>query len=300
MIVIKCYEEGSDKLKKYFKERLESKTLKYLNVLSQEAKAEAIDEMRKKWKYLAQKFTNVMEGTDVDALMRELVKYKMVDDCEGLEVDEWWAKIADMKEASTENELFPQLSKLALCTLYNSSSEAERDFSSQNFITSNPRKGRMGALKLRSLLQVRSAMGHLSTKCGLCTKAEQLKKEELRKGNKPAPYQVQHCHCQMLELNQDMMKEMRGGLPSQKYHADDKKHVEESEKLEIEREQNRKNDKEKYARILQLEKTRFVNKSKPTSATMSKKRGHLATLAKPNHKAKQSKLTLFSVKPKSQ
>ena len=85
-----------------------------------------------------------------------------MNDDEGVsqEVDKWWASVAKLKHKEDRSQVFPHLSKLALglCTVYNSSSPAERDFTVQSHIYADKRVHKLGQKKLVAKTTLRSSV----------------------------------------------------------------------------------------------------------------------------------------------
>lgn len=126
------YEELLSKMFKYFGPSLKSKTLRYLSVLCPSATLSLpLDELKLRWKYLAEGFPNIIDPSEVDCLVDEVVKLKTL---EGLddetEPEEFFKDLSTVKDVNG-NQVFPLVIKLgtALLTGHNSSSSAERDFS---------------------------------------------------------------------------------------------------------------------------------------------------------------------------
>ena len=180
------YESSSKVMIKYFRPGLSNKLLRYLSILKPTEKNAILLDSRKKWLFLAYKFPNILSPPEVEDLREELVSYKHLDepdDLRLLSVDEWFGKIAQIKEAGIPR--FPLLSKLALglATIYNSSSEAERDFSKQNVITDG--RENIGQEKLQAYLTVMSHHALLGKDCQRCKESKEtwLKKRETGKGS---------------------------------------------------------------------------------------------------------------------
>ena len=159
---------------KYFSPGLTSKTLRYLSVLKPSSKNDNLADSTKMWIYLAQKFPNVLTDVEVEDLKVELVSYYHLPDpldLDSVRVDKWFGTLAKITEGGVPK--FGLLFKLALAlaTVYNSSSEAERDFSKQNLITEG--KSSMTQELLQCQLTVRSHHSLLRKKCGKCQNDEQ-------------------------------------------------------------------------------------------------------------------------------
>ena len=117
----------------------------------------------------------------MDIRESEIVQLKHADmEVEGLAVDEFYAKLLEVKVDGWP--AFPTLCKLALgrCTIYNSSSEAERDFSNLNHIFNDRKKSSIEQLMLQSKLNVMTQAGIAAEKCINCKEKRQQHEENQR------------------------------------------------------------------------------------------------------------------------
>ena len=181
--VFTFYVQSSKAMIKYFRPGLESRILKYMAVLNPSARNESVTQFSKKWVYLANKFPNVLSEREAEDLKLELIAYHHLppaEDLDNLAVDKWFGTLAVMTEGGSLK--FPLLSRLALAlaTIYNSSSEAERDFSQQNLITSG--KPNMSQETLQAQLTLRSQQTMLTKDCSRCEAAEKEWSEKRKKG----------------------------------------------------------------------------------------------------------------------
>lgn len=129
--VRKFFVEALDKIVKYFKPSLVSRTLQDMEILDPKSLfANSLDDLKKKWAYVGKKFTNVIKPDQIPDLLDQVAHMKVQ---------------KQVKEATNEltpTEFFFELSKvddnkyllvsklaLALLTAHNSSSSAERDIS---------------------------------------------------------------------------------------------------------------------------------------------------------------------------
>ena len=97
--VYKYYLETSERMVEYFSKGLKSETVKYLTVLSPKAKDLPLEESRKKWGYLAEKFHNVVSSEEADLLHQELANYRLLPikdhvHVNHVAVDQWYANLA--------------------------------------------------------------------------------------------------------------------------------------------------------------------------------------------------------------
>ena len=74
------YEEAFYKMKKYFSSSVRSKTLQALSVLSPKSWTTVnLDTLKKKWRVFGEAFPNILEMTEVPALLSEVTVLKMED-----------------------------------------------------------------------------------------------------------------------------------------------------------------------------------------------------------------------------
>lgn len=213
------YKESTYRMIQYFKTGLKSRTLEYLVVLSPSAQELPLEESRKMWDYLAVKFYNIISTGERDDLARELARYRVheVKPAAGVEVDEWWSKMADEKVG--EEPLFPVVSgfALGLATMCNGSSEAERDFSKQNLIFEDSKKCSTSQLLLQNKLSVMCAVDRRARDCDRCTEAIAAKKELEKTSANVVPYRPTHCHCSLLKPSGDLLTTCSDGKPYRRY-----------------------------------------------------------------------------------
>ena len=143
--VIRFYVKSTSVMIKYFEALIISKILRSLSILHPAEKSKSVAEARETWKYLGESFPNIVSEEELNhILVSELPRYAGLEDPEeGISIDEWWARVAEV-DISGE-KYFEHLTRLALglCTIYNSSSEAERDISKLNQIFSGDKKSKI-------------------------------------------------------------------------------------------------------------------------------------------------------------
>ena len=95
----------------------------------------SVENLRKKWRYIAEKFPNVIKIQEIPQLLEEVRVLKTMSVKEGTSPEEFIADI-EMKVDEDSGKVFKLVSKIAkaLLSIHNSSSSAERDFSLQVFI----------------------------------------------------------------------------------------------------------------------------------------------------------------------
>ena len=211
------------------------------------------------WKYLVKNFYNAITSEEREDLSQELAVYRLyhVRQSADVEVDEWWAKMADEKD--DEGQVFPVLSgfALALCTMYNGSSESERDFSKQNLIYEDSKKCNTSQKSLQNKLAVMCAVDRMGRECKKCEKAIADKKEAGKTSSSVVPYRPTHCHCSLLQPTEDLLLNCSGGKPSRRYlEALDEASYEESARKELSAER-RGIDKQSEALDLMKEVSEF-------------------------------------------
>jgi hypothetical protein len=141
---------------------------------------------REKWEYLGQSLDHIVKEEELARLLTtELPAYQRLEEAEeGKEVDEWWAEVAEVTLG--DERQFPILSRfttiisiftltsilnrfaLALCTVCNSSSEVERDFSDMEAIYADSRAHATGQELLEAKMMVKSTMKAEANNCARC------------------------------------------------------------------------------------------------------------------------------------
>ena len=217
------YEEACYKMKKYFSTSIKSSTLKALSILAPKSWAtQDLDFLKKQWRLLGEKFSNVIKLADIPALVTEVTKLKAEGGIAGeaeIAVDKFFSTLNHQVDEDG-NACYPLLSKLgsSLSTIYNSSSPAERDFSLMNLIVGDPRKNRTSQQLLLAKMFITAEIRALAKNCQKC-------KTSLERGE-----QSSHCHCELWQPPEDLLVTMRDGKPSRRYKKDleDNKKVEDS------------------------------------------------------------------------
>ena len=198
---------------------MKSKTLKYLDIISPKSKNQPLSRGREVWGYLGRKFPNIISEEELqDLLNTELPRYTCLEDPEdAILVDEWWAKVAEVKVCEAKFfKLLPNLA-LGLATIYNSSSEAERDFSKLNNMFAGDKKGGISQDTIADKLTVQSAVAEEGRYCKRCIQNDESKEAEKKDGKKVGRRVVTHCHCGFLKPDQSLLADMRSCLPAQQY-----------------------------------------------------------------------------------
>ena len=234
------YIELYRKFIKYYGTSLKSKTLEYCSVLSPKSvKSEKLDNLGKKWKYLASKFPTLVHPTKVPAVAIEAQLLKTITLPETLvkPVDYINAlgKYVDLD--NNQISMFPLLTRLGkgLLTIYNSSAAAERDFSLQNFLFSDKRKNSTGQLRLQARLNMKSNVLCLRNKCCECNEGKQMSdktEDDLEHSDElGGTVAKKHCHCSLFEITDELLLAMSNGKPHKSYAFRSKQLCEENKRL---------------------------------------------------------------------
>ena len=234
------YEEALSKMFKYFGPSLKSKTLRYLSVLCPSATSKlSLDELRTRWIYLGESFPNIVSSSEVYSLMDEVVKLKALDGLDKeVEPDVFFEELSSLTDENG-NKAFPVMTKLgpALLTGHNSGSNAERDFSlmvrllsifddlftfifNQNGLADDPKRNKTSQLRLNTRLSIKSSIHNLKHCCKLCKELKRENKERVKMGEKAKT--STHCHCTQWSPSDELISEVIGGKPSQRFKQDEK------------------------------------------------------------------------------
>ena len=233
------YVEASEKLNKYFSASLKSKTMQFLSVLSpRAAKSFSLEELQRRWRYLAEKFPTVIKTHEISRMLGEVRLLKNLDVEDRIGPEEFFRDLMDELDDDGD-PVFELVSKLgqALLTIYNSSSCVERDFTLQNFLTSDKRKNRTSQLRLQARLNMMSNVHSLRKYCGKCEEKRLKKKSEREavllndsqeeseesdddddkdvEGDQKSKKAdgVKHCHCFLFRPSEEMVTSMSNGQP---------------------------------------------------------------------------------------
>ena len=164
------YVEALEKCVKYMKPSLTSSTLHKLEILNPKSIFSfSLDDLKKKYAYVAKKFPNVIKPSKVPELLDQvsLLKFhkRMRETTSELRPTEFYVQLAKVPD-----QKFSLVSKLclSLLTIHNSGSSAERDISDMNSLLADPRTNRTQQLRLKARLKVRSHVNNLRFKCQTC------------------------------------------------------------------------------------------------------------------------------------
>ena len=252
------YQEVIAKMFKYFGPSLKSRTLRYLGVLSPlAAKNLPLDDSKLKWKYLAVEFPNIIESSQVDSLVDEVVKLKTLQGIdEEMDPDEFFKELANVKDMNGNKE-FKLIIKLgsALLTGHNSSSNAERDFSIMNGLAADPRKNLTSQLRLNTRLSIKSTVHNMKHSCMECInlKKENKKRTDLGETIKSSS----HCHCPKWTPSDQLISEVSSGKPYQKFKVEEKEKQDSSKAQALAFSEVRAKDTEVQKRDIEIEVQKF-------------------------------------------
>ena len=140
----------------------------------------------------------ITEEELVTLLVTELPAFQRLQEAEeGTEVDEWWAEVADVTLGGEKQ--FPILSRfttlvlitiliyiirftLGLCTICNSSSEVERNFSDMEVMFAASRVSNMGQDLLEAKMMVKNAVKGESVNCAGALKPRRTERRGQKQG----------------------------------------------------------------------------------------------------------------------
>ena len=105
---------------------------------------------------------------------------------------------------------------LALCTVCNSSSEVERDFSDMEAIYADSHAHATGQELLEAKMMVKSTMKTEANNCARCIASKEDRRKRALAGEKLPDEQCAHCHCSFYEVDDELLAELRNCEPSKK------------------------------------------------------------------------------------
>jgi len=236
---------------------------------------------REKWEYLGQSLDQIVKEEELARLLTtELPAYQRLEEAEeGKEVDKWWAEVAEVTLG--DERQFPILSRfttiitiltltsilnrlaLALCTVCNSSSEVERDFSDMEAIYADSRAHATGQELLEAKMMVKSTMKAEANNCARCIASKEDRRKSALAGEKLSVEQCQHCHCSFYHVDDELLAELRNSEPSKKSHKSELVKDKESKKVEPDSKKVKEIQEVKVKReVLQLKKNLKEKKGK--------------------------------------
>ena len=228
-----------------------------------------IQDQKDNWIILGKQLNhNVTEDELVRLLTVELPDYQFLEaaESEGIDVDLWWAQVAAATLGGERK--FPILSRLALalCTICNSSSEVERDFSDMEAVFADARANATGQKLLEAKMTVKSAVKQESKNCARCQASKEESKRRALAGERLPREQCKHCHCSFLEVDEELLADLRNCGPHQRCEISEKKDAVEDKSKEKMSEEDKKKSKEEYETLLKKEtilmKQRYLKEKK--------------------------------------
>ena len=294
------YVEALQKCVKYMKPSLTSRTLHKLEILNPKSIfAYGLDDLKKKYAYVAKAFPNVIKPQQLPELLEQvsILKFqkKLQEAASELRPTEFYILLSRDKD-----QKFSLVSKLclALLTTHNSGSSAERDISVMNSLLADPRKNRTEQLRLQARLKIRSHVHNLRYKCKQCNDVR-LKKllqqasdddsdedvekvaecpgdetedliveegisedctDETNRSGHVRGEKSKHCHCDLFDVEEDLKAFMKDGQCYRRVKADFKE--KRSTKLNNEKtmELLKKDNEIRYKQDLKLELVRLRKK----------------------------------------
>lgn len=263
---------------------------------------ESLAKQREMWKVLGSQCNHIVSREDLVVLLtQELVAYQSLESAaEEVEADEWWGLVAEVKLGGEEQ--FPIMSFLALgcCTISPSSSEAERDFSAMSDIFANPKSNATEQELLDAKMVVKSSMKQEQETCARCVASIEERNKKLSKGETvPKRFQISHCHCSLVRIDDDLLADIRSCEPFKKEKkeqeerakenkAKEKEQVERKAKDDAEEENDLKKEITDMKRKFQDARVRALkNKEDMTEVKVPKKRIAIEKLDETERKKKK-------------
>ena len=248
------YVELVKKARKYFKDALASKTLKYCSALDPtNCLTLELDILKKRFGYLAEKFPNIIPEIELPALNVEVALMKTlpkIEEHHDTSPEQFWHLLAQ----TDGGRRFRRLPKLAqaLLTIYNSNSAAETDFSVQNSLVGDARRNQCSQGRLNARMLIKSNNFQLRKTCEPCIEREkeieagsleiaehaeeQDDAEDEENNNKErGGGKLRHCHCSLFRPSDELIHYMSTGQPARRYKADQAAKREEREKVQREK-----------------------------------------------------------------
>ena len=278
--IFRFYQESTKFMIKYFSIPVKSTNLRYLGVLNPTVNECNLDTLKKKLVYLGEKFPNIQTEENIEELKIEAVRYFHLNlhsnaNEERQSVEEF---INQLRTIKIENELqFTQLVKLftALATIYNCSSEVERDFSKQNIIYSNSKRHALTQEMTQASLSIMSSSLELARDCKRCNDMDTERKKRVNSGEKVERRQIKHCHCSFMAPEPSLMDDLKNHGPRKRYFEKFERSNDENSEAEMEAKRQRldneaQDDLEEAIRIFKLKPKDDTNAS--SSSRSIKKR----------------------------
>ena len=225
-------------------------------ILEPDSKEElSLPQQREMWGGLASQCNHIVSEDDrIVLLTQELVSYQSLEPAGAdIEVDDWWRRVGEVTVG--DEKQFPILSRLALslCTVCPSGSEAERDFSDMEAIYSDRKSNSAGQDLMQAKMSVKSAVKGQEKYCGRCIEAENDRKERKLRGEDAKRRQCSHCHCGFLDVDDNLLAELRKKEPSKMFGERNKKRLVENKEEEIKLSEKKELSKEEAKKDFERE-----------------------------------------------
>ena len=235
--------EALEKMVKYFKPSLNSKSLNFLDILNPKSLfMYSLDELKKRYLYVAKTFNNIILPSELPDLMSEVAQLKVQklvkEATEELSPPEFFFELTKLED---KYKLVTKLA-LAFMTVYNSSSSAERDISKMNSLLADPRTSSTSQLRLQARLMIKSNVHNLKNKCEDCkeVKVKKWRRQEAQEKEANTEDDIEtdeedeaekkiknekssHCHCKLFCVDDELLAGMTGGQPWRRYLEEKKK-----------------------------------------------------------------------------
>ena len=211
--------EVIEKAFKYLSPSLKSLTLQYLSIISPKFNIiTPLDDLKKRYLYIGKKFSNIISPVELPELLDQVTLMK---------AQQSFSEVADQTPEqffgilhNSKDSKYNLVSRLgqSMLTIYNSSSEAERDFSIQHGLVGDPLKNKTSQLRLQMRMRIKTNTFLLKQKCEQCI---DVKKEESDDEDDEEEASCR-CHCTMFKPSESLLASMSGGQPSRRYKAEEK------------------------------------------------------------------------------
>ena len=204
-------------------------------------------------------------------------------------MDEWWAQVYEVKIGGEKYFICLTLLALGLLTMYNSSSEAERDISKLKQVYAGDKKSNISQTTLQAKMRVQAAVSEEGKSCERCLENDQERDRRMKEGERVGRRQVNHCHCSFLDPDPEVMAELRADVPGHIYNQkkDESKSNLDSNENKIESEARKKAD-EKAAKddlMKEVRKLKRKTQEEAVKAAQEKAAAKEKDKSKNNNKA---------------
>ena len=267
------YCEATQKAMKYFKPALSSKGLQDCDILHPKTFfGVPLDTLKKKFKCLATRFTNIINLAQIPALLDQVTSLRARSEVRE-RVESLISPVDFFSRLLTWKEGMYRLVGLLGCsllTVHGSGSTAERDISLMNCVVGDPSRNRTGQQRLQARLSLKSYNLGLKHACKECQEVRdrKLAKSEAKRDalnnndsdndddEEDEITDSRHCHCPKFVVTEAMLGSMSGGQPSQRFKAEAKIRKEQLQ-IEMVLVTSRQEDAQKVKKEMKTELQRF-------------------------------------------